>query len=285
MSSNYVSQIPFNPTYRAQVINDLDSFISQHSNFKMELIHAGGHPFIQLMGSMPLTSGNINYNIHLAVQIHEAYPIYPPNLFFIPLPGQVFNNIPNLQPNGAINTPGIFMWNPQILLNDTFNYLRNYFSNYPPLNPDMARRNQTKVIQPPASSTSSQNYGDQLMSEAQNIISECNDKSEQLYNLQIESAMLNHLKQIKDQISSAPGSGQKQKVTDKYIKPDLYPLQANLTIDIQQKAKECASQKTIDSFREAYINDPSIDINQFVSEYKDMCNSHFKNFVWPRLNK
>lgn len=283
MSSNYVSQMNFNPTYKTRVSIDLDTFLNQHNNFKMEFFHAGGHPFIQLMGSMPLTNGNTNYNIHLAVQIHEAYPMFPPNLFFIPQPGQVFNSIPNLQANGAINISGIFMWNPQMQLNDTFNYLRQYFSSYPPLNPEMAQKKQTKVLQPPSSaSSSSQDFSEKLFSDADNIISECNDKSEQFYNLQIESAMLDHFKQLTSQMNAQ--SGQKKKV-DKYIKPDLYPIQPNFALDIQQRTRECASQKVIDSFREAYINDPSIDANQFVSEYKDMCNSHFKNFVWPRLNK
>ena len=282
MSSNFVSQIPFNQSYKAQVIRDLDTFINQHSNFKMELIHGGGHPFIQLMGSMPLTNGNINYNIHLAIQIYEAYPMYPPNLFFIPQPGQVFSMTPNLQSNGAINTPGIFAWNPQIQLNDTFNYIKNYFSNYPPLNPEMAIKNQSKVLQPPSSN---QNSNDQLMSEAQNIITEYNDKSQQLYNLQIEAVMTKHLKQVMSHLNTKHSGEQKQKAADNYIKPNIYPLQADFSFDIQQRAKEAASQKVIDSFREAYINDPSIDINQFVAEYKEMCNNHFKNYVWPRLNK
>lgn len=270
---NFLNKVPFDKKFMSVITTNVKKFRSTYRNCKIEPV-TGDDPYIQFLTPMELKNGDDTNTITFSIQLHQTYPSEPPMLLFIPDSSQTLREGPNLQSDGTIDSSGIFEWDMDMTLVEVYTSIQDHFSHHSPF---VSKKRETK-----RSNESEQDFLGPAIEEAKEIISECNDKSKQLYELQLESAMLAHLKKV---IEKSGKNVSQTKEVDKYIKPNLYPIQGDFTRDVEFRAQELASQKLIDSYKKAYENKNSIDINQFIREYRDMCNAHFKKFVWPHIKQ
>ncbi|OHT12875.1 hypothetical protein TRFO_17137 [Tritrichomonas foetus] len=274
-----IRSIQFNPQYIQQIGMDLNQFLSTYRTMKSDVIQTPGVvPYIQLLGKIALTHGRNPYEITLLIQITNTYPIYPPTFYFQPITGVPFNNVPNLQANGAIIVTGIFQWSPAQNLCNAVGWIINYFSQYPPITPHASAPKQAAP-----SSVDLQKCYENALIEGECIISSCNDANSKLYEVQTELAMINHLRTTLDALSAQYLHEEPKKAPKKDA---FYNFPPNIQQEIEMKAQEKASKAVINAFKDAFKNgDIDMDKEKFISEINNMNRQHFQKFVWPQLIK